>query len=67
MIFAIDMMLKGLCSGSISKYRNKQQQKTWRRQVENVEKMKKFVDSIFFVTFWLDLGRFPYLEVYSGP
>ena len=35
--------------------------------MENVEKLKKLMDSFFFVTFWLDLGRFPYLEVYLDP
>ena len=45
----------------------KAKKKTWRKQVENAEKMKKFVGSVFFVIFWLDLGKFPYLEVYPGP
>ena len=58
MTFAVAMMLKGLCSGSISKYRNSK---------KNSWKIKKIVDNIFFVIFWLYFGRFPYLEVYPGP
>ena len=60
-IFPVAMLLKGLFSGSISKYRNSETKV--REKLENEAKIKKFVDNIF----WLHLGRLPYLEVYTGP